>query len=96
MNKTKPTAVKPAPADIRFVKGRKQVTINIANTKLQDWVDKQEIQMHLHISNRTLQNLRSRKQIPWSVIGGKILYYLPGILTLLEENIFSGNNSGKD
>ncbi len=84
---TKP-AFKKAPCTVTYKKGKKQLHIEIANTKITDWVDKQVIQTHLPISNRTLQTLRSNKQIPYSFIGGKILYYLPGILSLLEQNAF--------
>ena len=81
-------ALKAAPYTAKFISGKRHITIQICNTRIEDWVDKQVIQTHLHISNRTLQTLRSRKQIPYSVIGDKILYYLPGIVTLLEENLF--------
>ena len=72
---------------VAFIKGRKHIAMHISNTKLEDWVDKQVIQESLHISNRTLQYMRTRKQIPYSSLGGKILYYLPGIVALLEENL---------
>lgn len=88
MNAIPNPTLKVAPCHVTFVKGKKQITIEITSTRLEDWVDKQVIQTKLHISNRTLQTLRTRKQIPYSCIGGKILYYLPGILTLLEENMF--------
>ena len=80
-------ALKIAPCQVTFVKGKKQITIEVENNALEDWVDKQVVQITLHISNRTLQTLRTRKQIPYSRIGGKILYYLPGILALLEQNM---------
>ena len=84
---TKP-ALRAAPCHVTFVKGKKQVEIEIINNCLEYWIDKQILQTTLHISNRTLQTLRTRKQIPYSRIGGKIVYYLPGILTLLEQNMF--------
>lgn len=88
MKSNSEATVQPVPFTATFINGRKYVTFTIQNTRLEDWVDKQEIQTLLHISNRTLQTLRSRKQIPWSVIGGKILYYRPGIVALIEQNLF--------
>jgi len=85
--KTKPV-LKVAPCHVTYIKGKKQIAIEVNNNRLEDWVDKQVLLTTLHISNRTLQTLRTRKQIPYSCIGGKILYYMPGILTLLEENMF--------
>ena len=85
--KTKP-AVKIAPYTVTYKRGKKHIQIEVINNKLEDWVDKQVLQTTLHISNRTLQTLRTRKIIPYSRIGGKIVYYLPGVLTLLEENMF--------
>ena len=71
---------------VTFVKGKKHIHMCIKNTKLTDWVDKQEIQSVLHVSNRTLQYMRTRKQIPFSTFGGKVLYYEPGIVALIEES----------
>jgi hypothetical protein len=33
-----------------------------------------EVMAHLHISPRTLQNLRDNRMIPFTTLGGKILY----------------------
>jgi hypothetical protein len=84
--KTKPV-FKTAPYTVTFVKGKKRFTVEIANTTLSDWVDKQDIQNALHISDRTLLTLRKTRRFPFSKIGRKIYYYLPGILALLEENL---------
>lgn len=83
MKKSNCTNLRIVPVQIDYLKGRRQVTIKIADTHIEDWVDKQEIQRYLH-----MQYLRTRKQIPYSVIGGKILYYLPGIVSLIEQNVF--------
>ena len=56
-----------------------------ANTSINDWVDKQVIMQKLHISERTLQYYRARNIIPWSKLGGKYFYYLPGLLLILEK-----------
>lgn len=84
--KTKP-AVKIAPCVVTFKKGKKHIEIEVANTKLEDWIDKQILLTSFNISDRTLQTLRTNKQIPYSRFGRKIVYYLPGILALLEQNI---------
>lgn len=87
MNK-KRKELKAAPATVTFINGRKHITITISNTQLSDWIDKQEIQTSLHISNRTLQTMRSHRQIPFTTFGKRSYrYYLPGILALLEQNV---------
>ena len=83
-----PAPVYNAAVHITYKNGKRNIRFTIRNTRLEDWVDKQEIQTRLHISNRTLQYMRTRRQIPYSFIGGKILYYLPGIIALIEENVF--------
>lgn len=78
-----------APVRITYKNGKKHISFSVHNTRLEDWVDKQEIQSRLHISDRTLQYRRTRKQIPYSKFGGRILYYLPGIVALIEDNFLS-------
>lgn len=85
--KPKPTAVKNKFVCATYKNGKCHISFNIAATKLEDWVDKQEIQTKLHISDRTLHTLRKTRRIPFSPLGGKIYYYLPGILALLEDNL---------
>lgn len=85
--KTKPL-LKTAPCQVTFITGKKQIKIEVVNSRLEDWIDKQILLETLHVSNRTLQTLRTKKQIPFSRFGRRILYYLPGILTLLEQNMF--------
>jgi hypothetical protein len=51
------------------------------------WIDKQEILMRLHISNRTLQNWRSKGILPFARIGKKIYYKESDIRKLLETHI---------
>jgi hypothetical protein len=50
-------------------------------------MDKQDVLQTLHISERTLQKLRSKKLIPYYLIGGKFYYKYTDILLLLEANI---------
>ena len=51
-----------------------------------DWVDKADVMEHFHISERSLQNLRSTKVITWSRLGGKIYYHIPSFVAALEKN----------
>ncbi|SFQ18141.1 hypothetical protein [Parafilimonas terrae] len=61
--------------------------IPVTNTTINDWVDKQVILETFKLSERTLQNYRSKRIIPSSNIGGKIFYCLHGILRVLEHNM---------
>ena len=85
-SKTKPS-IKPCEYTVSFKKGKKNIELNVTNTKLTDWIDKQDLKHALHFSDSTLQTLRASKRIPYSHIGGKFYYFLPGILALLEENL---------
>ena len=53
-----------------------------------DWVDKQDIKELFHISDRTLQNLRSNDDIPWSRFTprGKIFYNKQACAEVLDRN----------
>jgi len=46
----------------------------------------EEVMEHLHISPRTLQNLRDSRQIGFTTIGGKILYPERQLQQLLLDN----------
>ncbi len=54
---------------------------------LDEWVDKQILLQKLKMSNRTLQNLRTKQIIHHSCLGGKIYYHLPSIIAMLKDNI---------
>jgi hypothetical protein len=56
------------------------------------WIDKQEIMMRLHISNRTLQVWRSKGIIPFSRIRKKIYYKESDLKNLLAVNSRQGTN----
>jgi hypothetical protein len=51
------------------------------------WIDKQEIMMRLHISNRTLQNWRSKGILPFARIGKKIFYKESDLRNLLNSHV---------
>lgn len=57
------------------------------------WIDKQEILMRLHISNRTLQTWRSKGIIPFARIGKKIFYKESDLRNLLNAHIRQKSNS---
>jgi len=50
------------------------------------WIDNQEVMQMLHISQRTLQTLRSNGTIPYSKIKGKFYYKVTDIERILESN----------
>lgn len=49
------------------------------------WVDSYAVCQYLQISERTLQRLRSKGEIAYSVLGGKIYYTLGAIKYALES-----------
>jgi predicted site-specific integrase-resolvase len=51
------------------------------------WIDKQEIMMRLHISNRTLQTWRSKGILPFARIGKKIFYKESDLSNLLNAHV---------
>ena len=59
-----------------------------------EWIDGQDVMQSLHISKRTLQNLRDSKKLPYSRIGGKFYYKVSDMNEILEANYLSSKNSG--
>ncbi len=57
------------------------------------WIDKQEIMMRLHISNRTLQTWRSKGIIPFARIGKKIFYKESDLWDLLNSHVKQGSKT---
>ena len=53
------------------------------------WLDGQDVMQVLHISKRTLQNLRDSKTLPFSRVNGKFFYKLSDIESILESNYSS-------
>ncbi|MBU3928564.1 MAG: helix-turn-helix domain-containing protein [Bacteroidetes bacterium] len=51
-----------------------------------NWLDGQDVMQMLHISKRTLQNLRDSKTLPFSRVNGKFFYKLSDIESILESN----------
>lgn len=60
---------------------------NLKNT----WIDNQDVMQMLHISQRTLQTLRSNGTIPYSKIRGKFYYKVSDIEKLLQANYYNPN-----
>ena len=54
-----------------------------------NWLDGQDVMQMLHISKRTLQNLRDSKTLPFSRVNGKFFYKLSDIQSVLESNYSS-------
>lgn len=66
---------------------------------LEDWIDGQDVMQKLHISQRTLQTLRSNGTIPYTKIGNKIWYLRQDIEKVLRSNYVMFNireRYGKD
>jgi len=66
---------------------------------LEDWIDGQDVMRTLHISQRTLQTLRSNGTIPYTKIGNKIWYLRQDIERVLRSNYVMFNireRYGKD
>jgi hypothetical protein len=57
------------------------------------WIDKQEIMMRLHISNRTLQTWRSKGILPFTRIRKKIYYKESDLRNLLNAHMRQKSNS---
>lgn len=55
-----------------------------------DWLDNQDVTLQLHISLRTLQELRSKGVVPYTKLGNKIYYRRVDIENLLKSNIHYG------
>ncbi|MFV0505711.1 MAG: helix-turn-helix domain-containing protein [Bacteroidales bacterium] len=54
--------------------------------KNERYLTAEEVMNYLHIAPRTLQNLRDRRLICFTTIGGKILYPENELLELLKDN----------
>jgi hypothetical protein len=65
-----------------------------AHTKepLEDmWVDGYAVQKYLYISERTLQRLRSKRLINYSIVSGKCYYTIGEIKRMLEKGLVRRN-----
>jgi hypothetical protein len=57
-----------------------------STNSLDDWIDNQDVMLALHISQRTLQTLRSNGTLPYSRINNKIYYRRRDVEKLLNDN----------
>jgi len=74
-------------ADMRFIKTYLHSINKSKIEQFQDtWIDGQDVMIALHISKRTLQNLRDTGVLPYSRINGKFYYRVEDIESLLENN----------
>ncbi|MBR6774296.1 MAG: helix-turn-helix domain-containing protein [Bacteroidales bacterium] len=64
----------------------------ILSTRIEDWLDSQDVVHQLHISQRTLLKLRSDGTLPYSRINGKIYYRRQDIQKLLADNYTTTQN----
>lgn len=58
----------------------------VAETKIEDWIDNYAVIHLLHISSRTLQTLRANNILPYSRINNKIYYRRQDIQQYLADN----------
>ncbi|MBT7790581.1 MAG: helix-turn-helix domain-containing protein [Calditrichaeota bacterium] len=56
------------------------------------WVDGQDVMLKFKISSRTLQRHRDNGLLPYSKLGGKIVYRMGDIERILDENSIGGFN----
>ena len=64
----------------------------ILSTRIEDWLDSQDVVTQLHISQRTLLKLRSDGMLPYSRINGKIYYRRQDLQKLLADNYTTFKN----
>lgn len=64
-------------------------------TTLKEWLDGQEVIQYLHISKRTLQNLRASGLLPFSQVNGKFYYKATDVQDLLESNYSKPQSKNK-
>ncbi|MFC0878042.1 helix-turn-helix domain-containing protein [Saccharicrinis sp. FJH2] len=57
-------------------------------------LDNQDVMLELKISQRTLQNMRDTKMLPYSKVGGKVYYKSTDVERLLSENYTNRGHSG--
>lgn len=74
----------------------KKETIPPHQTDMQDaidngWLDSDEVSEMLDISTRTLQRLRAKNQISYSLLGGKCYYKASDIETALKDRLIRCN-----
>jgi hypothetical protein len=68
---------------------------SLEDTQIEDWFDNQGVMQILHISARTLQNLRSKGILPYSRIGNKIYYCRQDIIKILSTHYITNDENTK-
>lgn len=66
--------------------------VNKKNKLEKRWLDGPEVCEYLHVTNRTLQNYRDKGIIPYTTLGGKIIYIKNQIDEILEKNIIEAQS----
>ncbi|QAA81215.1 MULTISPECIES: helix-turn-helix domain-containing protein [Aequorivita] len=78
--------------ELKDIKDRIDIIRATRAERLKDtWIDNQDVMQTLHISQRTLQTLRSNGTIPYSKIRGKFYYKVSDIEKLLQANYYNPN-----
>lgn len=85
--KEEPTPILPSSVEWKQVKADIQrLKKNKAEQFKEEWMDGQEVALALHISQRTLQNLRLSGKLPFSKLNKKIYYKPCDVKAMLETN----------
>ena len=85
--KEEPKPILPSSVEWKEVKADIQrLKKNKAEQFKEEWMDGQEVALALHISPRTLQNLRLSGKLPFSKLNKKIYYKPSDVKAMLESN----------
>jgi len=58
----------------------------VKNETFDTWIDKQDVMLEFHLSERTLYNWRKKKILPYARLGKKIIYNR----SLIEQTLKNG------
>jgi hypothetical protein len=61
------------------------------HTDDEEWVDGHDVCTYLKVSNRTLQRLRTKRLLGYSIMGGKAMYKISEVKRMLNENLIKSN-----
>lgn len=62
--------------------------------ELEDWIDNYEIMTRYHVSQRTLQSLRSNGKLPYTIFANRCFYRKTDVQALLKSR-YRTNKKGK-
>lgn len=80
--------------DILFKIEKQLKGLNSSKSKLNEWLDNQDVCILMNISDRKLLSLRQKGLIPFSRIDRKIYYEKEDILSYVRNNLKTYTNNG--